>query len=91
MFIDPASSKDMARYMALTQVGLEIIAPAVLGWLLDSQMGWGPWGLIVGAVLGFTGGLFHLVHLANKANEDENKTRNQPPRPNGSPREPGQP
>jgi F0F1-type ATP synthase assembly protein I len=91
MFIDPAGRKDLARYMALSQVGLEIVGPAVLGLLLDSRMGWGPWGLIAGTILGFIGGLVHLVHLANKANEDENKARNQSPRPNGSPQEPRQP
>jgi F0F1-type ATP synthase assembly protein I len=58
--------KDLSRYLAISQVGLEMAAPAGIGAALDYYMGWGPWGVIVGAVLGLTVGLIHLVRLANQ-------------------------
>jgi F0F1-type ATP synthase assembly protein I len=73
--------KQLARYIALSQVGLEMAAPALLGLGLDHWFGWGPWGVITGAVIGLVGGLAHLVHLSNKANEEA-----QPPSsPGGAP------
>jgi F0F1-type ATP synthase assembly protein I len=58
--------KEMGRYVALGQIGLEMVAPIVFGLLIDSYLGCQPWALIAGAVLGLVGGLVHLVHLLNK-------------------------
>lgn len=58
--------KDMRRYVALSQVGTEMVAPIVVGMLIDNYLGWKPWALIAGAVLGLVGGLVHLVYLLNK-------------------------
>jgi F0F1-type ATP synthase assembly protein I len=63
--------KELARYAAIGQVGLEMVAPAVVGIYLDSALGWSPWGVIVGAALGLTLGLIHLVHLANKSHKED--------------------
>src|SRR4051812_41248233 len=71
--VDP---KDLARYLAISQVGLEMAAPAGVGAVLDYYLGWSPWGVIVGAVLGLTVGMIHLVQLANRPvdeNSDESK------------------
>ena len=43
------------------QVGLEMVAPLVLGLVLDHYLGWAPWGVIGGAMLGLFGGVAHLV------------------------------
>jgi F0F1-type ATP synthase assembly protein I len=61
-----SDSKDLGFYLSLAQVGAEFVAPLVTGALLDLYLGWSPWGIIVGAVLGFVGGLSHLVILANR-------------------------
>jgi F0F1-type ATP synthase assembly protein I len=63
MFPGSGDQKDLARYLALGQVGMEMAAPVALGWLLDSYFGWSPWGVIAGAVLGLIGGLYHLVRM----------------------------
>jgi F0F1-type ATP synthase assembly protein I len=68
MFPDPKESRELGRYLALGQVGLEMVAPIVLGLAADRYFGWAPWGLIAGAALGLGGGLAHLVHQANKMN-----------------------
>ena len=53
----------MGRLMALSQIGLELVAPVVLGVVLDNQFGWTPWGVIVGAILGLVGGFAHLISM----------------------------
>ena len=72
----PGDRKDLSRYLALTQVGLEIAVPPVLGLLVDHWLDCFPWGVVVGAVLGFAGGLVHLVKLSK---EEE------PPSPDNKP------
>ena len=69
--------RDMRRYMALSQIGLEMVAPIVLGLVLDHFLGWSPWGVIVGVVVGLTGGFVHLVVVLNKLDKDSS-----PPGPN---------
>lgn len=53
---------DNARYAGVGfQLGAAIIVFALLGWWLDRKLGTGPWLLILGVVLGFTGGLISLL------------------------------
>jgi F0F1-type ATP synthase assembly protein I len=66
--------RDMARYVTLGQVGGEMVAPIVIGVVVDRYLEWtAPWGAVVGAVLGLAGGLFHLVYLVNKKDSDSSK------------------
>jgi F0F1-type ATP synthase assembly protein I len=58
--------KELGRYLALGQVGLEMVAPIVVGLFIDRALGSAPWCLIGGAVFGLIGGLVHLVRLLNK-------------------------
>jgi len=69
-------SKEVGFYFALSQVGLEMVAPIGLGWGLDYAFGWGPWGIISGAVLGLVGGMLHLVNMLNRREEEQKR----PPR-----------
>ncbi len=73
MFGQMPDRKELARYMALSQVGLEMVTPIVVGLLLDRYLGWTPppWGLIVGAILGLFGGLVHLLLLVNKMDSQD--------------------
>jgi F0F1-type ATP synthase assembly protein I len=86
VFPETPDPKEMGRYVALGQVGLEMVAPIILGLVLDHYLAWAPWGLVGGAVLGLFGGLAHLVHLVSK--EDGSSARNgKPPRdPHGTDR-----
>jgi F0F1-type ATP synthase assembly protein I len=72
--------KLLARSLALSQVGLEMVAPILLGLGLDYWLDWGPWGVITGAVVGLVGGLAHLVHLA-RPGEQEQQPPKGPPQP----------
>src|SRR5690242_569580 len=63
----PEDPRELGYYLSLAQVGMEMVAPIGLGAILDRYVwDWGPWGLIGGTVLGFVGGLAHLVTLANR-------------------------
>jgi F0F1-type ATP synthase assembly protein I len=60
------NSKDFGQLAAYSQVGLEMVGPIVLGLVIDHYWHTDPWGVVIGAVFGFVGGLAHLVHLANQ-------------------------
>lgn len=64
----PIDPKEMGRYFAIAQVGLEMVVPVGIGLALDYYLAWMPWGTIVGAVLGLACGLIHLIALTNKDN-----------------------
>jgi hypothetical protein len=68
---DLHEQRQLGRYLAMGQAGLEMVVPIALGFYLDSRFGWSPWGVIVGAVLGISGGLYHLVRMADRANVDD--------------------
>jgi F0F1-type ATP synthase assembly protein I len=62
----PPDARELGYYFTLAQVGLEMVAPLVVGLVIDYWAGWGPWATLAGIVLGFVGGMVHLVMLANK-------------------------
>jgi F0F1-type ATP synthase assembly protein I len=53
----------MAKLMAISQVGFEMAAPIGVGWAVDYWIGTMPIFMIVGALIGFVGGVFHLIVL----------------------------
>jgi F0F1-type ATP synthase assembly protein I len=58
--------KELAKYLTLSQVGLEMVVPIGIGVLVDRYLHCSPWGAGIGAALGLTIGLVHLVKVANK-------------------------
>ncbi len=61
----------MAYLFQISQVGLEMVLPIFVGVYADEWLQTGPWLVVAGAVLGFTGGIWHLVRLANKPPPEE--------------------
>jgi F0F1-type ATP synthase assembly protein I len=80
MFPEMPDRKEMGRYVALGQIGMEMVAPIIIGLFLDRYLGWTPWALIAGAVLGLCGGLAHLVHLLNQMDTKDSSRSDQEPR-----------
>jgi F0F1-type ATP synthase assembly protein I len=75
MVDDQRERRQMGRYLSLGQVGFEMVVPIIGGILLDRWLGTVPWLFVAGVVLGFVGGLIHLIRLVNKLNsEDSPKT-----------------
>jgi F0F1-type ATP synthase assembly protein I len=72
--------KGVGRYLALAQVGFEMVAPIALGIALDYYCGWSPWGAVVGTIVGFVGGLAHLVSLARRLEKQDADEKNAEPK-----------
>ncbi len=77
MLVDPKDQKDFSRYLGMSQAGLEMVVPIGIGVAVDYYANTGPWGAVVGAILGLVGGLSHLVYMTRK-NDDSDK---KPPKP----------
>lgn len=71
MFPRSPNDRDTSRYLAMSQVGLEMAAPIGVGLLLDNHYQWAPWGAVTGAILGLCFGLTHLVYMANQSDPDD--------------------
>lgn len=63
--------RQLGLYYALAQVGIEMVVPIALGLYLDHRLGWLPWLTTAGAVVGFVGGLLHLLLLLRKLDQVE--------------------
>lgn len=68
---------EMGRYVALGQIGMEMVAPILAGLAADHYLNWKPWGVVAGAVLGLVAGFVHLVHLLNKMDSNGPSGSNQ--------------
>jgi ATP synthase protein I len=55
----------------MTSLGFEFLAaillPGALGWWLDRLLGWTPWLMLVGGLIGFAAGLRLLLATANRS------------------------
>ena len=47
-------------------IGLEMAIPPAGGYWLDLRVGTSPLFVILGAILGFVGGMFHLLQIAGQ-------------------------
>ena len=50
----------------LTAIGLEMALPPAGGYWLDLHVGTSPIFLVLGAMLGFAAGMFHLLRIARQ-------------------------
>ena len=55
--------KALARLMTIGQVGTEMVAPIAVGWVVDYVLNTLPLFMVIGAVLGLIGGVYHLIVL----------------------------
>jgi F0F1-type ATP synthase assembly protein I len=71
--------RETGRFLVLAQTGIEMVTPLAIGAFIDYKMGWSPWATVAGAVLGFVGGIVHLIVIAQKMGRDEeDKKKNRP-------------
>ncbi|MBY0525992.1 MAG: AtpZ/AtpI family protein [Gemmataceae bacterium] len=78
MASDLPDPKQLGVYVVLGQVGLEMVAPVVLGLLLDHWLEWMPWLTVSGALVGLVGGVMHLVVLMNRRDPSRRQPRDEP-------------
>lgn len=53
----------------LTTISLEMVLPAVLGNWADHRWGTKPVFVAIGAILGFSVAMWHLLKIANRSND----------------------
>src|SRR5262249_20106648 len=51
MSAGPPDPREFGKYFAFAQVGLEMVAPIVLGMVIDNYFDTGPWGVTFGTIL----------------------------------------
>ena len=66
---------DQGKYFALAQCGFEMVAPMILGIYLDKWLNTTPWFTLGSIVLGFVGGIAHMVILSNQIQKDEKRKK----------------
>lgn len=52
------------------EVGVGVGLGALIGYWIDKRFGFSPWGLLVGAMLGFAGGMYLLLKETLRMNRD---------------------
>lgn len=62
-------------YYALATCGMEMVAPMIGGILLDNWLGTSPIFTAITIVLGFVGGITHMVLISNQINKAEQVER----------------
>jgi F0F1-type ATP synthase assembly protein I len=79
MFGKPVSRPLLARLLALSVIGVEMVTPALLGLVMDHWLGTSPWVFIGGTLIGFVGSLIHLVRLTQpKPSPDTTRGKSAP-------------
>jgi ATP synthase protein I len=67
----PKNDQNWGQYLG---IGLQIGVGTALGYFvgswLDRRYGWGPWGTLVGAMLGLASGMYLMIRDAIRMNKD---------------------
>jgi F0F1-type ATP synthase assembly protein I len=64
----------LGLYLALAQAGAEMMMPFVLGLVIDYYLGTKIWFALAGILIGFFGGLAHMIIIANRLNRDSSSS-----------------
>lgn len=72
----------MAWSSRITTVSVEMVLPALLGYWFDQWLGTEPLFLMLGAALGLTGGIWHLIRMTTPTSA---QTPRRSPKDNGKP------
>ena len=67
--------KTLGKYYALGQCGLEMVAPMILGIFIDKWLNTSPVFISICAVIGFVGGLYHIIVLSKQIDEEEKNAK----------------
>jgi len=67
--------RELGYYVTLAQAGIEMVVPLGIGVWLDQLLGWTPWATVIGTILGFVGGITHLVILGQRGQSQQPKKK----------------
>jgi F0F1-type ATP synthase assembly protein I len=74
----PPDQRELGLNLTLAQVGVEMVTPLFVGLVVDHYAGTSPWFTISGVILGFVGGVTHIVLLANRQEMARRKKNDKP-------------
>lgn len=81
---EPKSAADLSK---LSGIGFEFVAAVggftFAGYLWDRYFGTGPWGALVGAILGLVGGMYNLIRQSLAATRGPGHEAGKSARTNG--------
>jgi F0F1-type ATP synthase assembly protein I len=67
----PREGPKTPKWVRLSSLGMELAASvagcSLIGYWIDRRTGSEPWGLVIGATLGFVGGMYNLLRIAIRA------------------------
>ncbi len=67
-------ARESSEWGKVLTIGFEVAVGVALGYYvghwLDGKYGWGPWGTLVGAMLGLAAGMYLLIKEALRMNKD---------------------
>ena len=67
-------ARESSDWGKVLTIGFEVAVGVALGYAighwLDRKYGWGPWGTLVGAMLGLAAGMYLLIKEALRMNKD---------------------
>ena len=67
----PREGRQPPKWVRLSSLGMELAASvaggSLLGWWIDGRLRSEPWGLVIGATLGFVGGMYNLLRVSIRA------------------------
>ena len=76
-----AGMREAGPYLTIgLQIALSMLVFVGGGWAVDGWLGTTPWGVIVGAVLGFAGVIGLVIRLASEADAAKRQARAREPR-----------
>ena len=75
---DP-TPRELGYSFALAQVGAEMALPVLAGYWLDDWFETRPWITSIAAVVGFVGGMLHLIVILKQKERNESSDKKPPP------------
>lgn len=67
---DGSKRAESAGWSVATEFVGAMLAGGFIGWFIDRQFGWGPWGMIVMLLLGFVTGLRSVLRKQSQEDKD---------------------
>jgi F0F1-type ATP synthase assembly protein I len=75
---DPKGRNADTQWIKLSGLGIELVAAiggfTLAGYFWDRHFGTGPWGLLIGALLGLIGGMYNLIRQSLSATRDSGRS-----------------
>ena len=77
---DPARGSALGQgFKIAVELVVGVVVGAFIGWVLDRQLGTGPWLLIVFLVFGFCAGMLNVIRIARRMQADAEPLQRQAP------------